>query len=102
MSEAVQKNDFVLPIGKAKIERAGTDATIVLSPAPSTRLPPRTCRRSTASTLREVDASQVVTICWQVLEQPRGRPVSTGKRVQACGRSGRGGARLHVLHLQYF
>lgn len=29
MSEAAQKNDFVLPIGKAKIERAGKDLTIV-------------------------------------------------------------------------
>jgi pyruvate dehydrogenase E1 component beta subunit len=29
MSEAAQKNDFVLPIGKAKIERVGTDVTIV-------------------------------------------------------------------------
>ncbi|KAK2810485.1 pyruvate dehydrogenase E1, beta subunit [Emmonsiellopsis sp. PD_5] len=29
MSEAAQKDDFVLPIGKAKIERAGKDLTIV-------------------------------------------------------------------------
>ncbi|KAJ5208105.1 hypothetical protein N7449_002484 [Penicillium cf. viridicatum] len=29
MSEAAQKNDFVLPIGKAKIERPGKDLTIV-------------------------------------------------------------------------
>ncbi|KAF7713540.1 Pyruvate dehydrogenase E1 beta subunit [Penicillium ucsense] len=29
MSEAAQKSDFVLPIGKAKIERAGKDLTIV-------------------------------------------------------------------------
>ncbi|KAJ5101451.1 hypothetical protein NUU61_003673 [Penicillium alfredii] len=29
MSEASQKNDFVLPIGKAKIERPGKDLTIV-------------------------------------------------------------------------
>ncbi|KAA8906509.1 pyruvate dehydrogenase E1 component beta subunit [Sphaerosporella brunnea] len=29
MSEAAQKSDFVVPIGKAKIERAGTDVTIV-------------------------------------------------------------------------
>ncbi|KAL7892785.1 thiamine diphosphate-binding protein [Trichoderma sp. SZMC 28014] len=29
MSEAAQKNDFVLPFGKAKIERAGKDITIV-------------------------------------------------------------------------
>ncbi|PYH44645.1 pyruvate dehydrogenase (acetyl-transferring) subunit E1 beta [Aspergillus saccharolyticus JOP 1030-1] len=29
MSEAAQKNDFVLPIGKAKIERQGKDLTIV-------------------------------------------------------------------------
>lgn len=29
MSEAAQKNDFVLPIGKAKIERVGKDLTIV-------------------------------------------------------------------------
>jgi hypothetical protein len=29
MSEAAQRNDFVLPIGKAKIERVGTDVTIV-------------------------------------------------------------------------
>jgi len=29
MSEAAQKDDFVLPIGKAKIERPGTDLTIV-------------------------------------------------------------------------
>ncbi|KAK6611495.1 pyruvate dehydrogenase e1 component beta subunit [Botrytis cinerea] len=29
MSEAAQKNDFVLPFGKAKIERAGKDLTIV-------------------------------------------------------------------------
>ncbi|CAI7609756.1 unnamed protein product [Penicillium glandicola] len=29
MSEAAQKNDFVLPIGKAKIERLGKDLTIV-------------------------------------------------------------------------
>ncbi|KAJ5219762.1 pyruvate dehydrogenase E1 component beta subunit [Penicillium chermesinum] len=29
MSEAAQKNDFVLPIGKAKIERPGSDLTIV-------------------------------------------------------------------------
>jgi pyruvate dehydrogenase E1 component beta subunit len=29
MSEAAQKNDFVLPIGKAKIERSGKDLTIV-------------------------------------------------------------------------
>jgi pyruvate dehydrogenase E1 component beta subunit len=29
MSEAAQKNDFVLPFGKAKIERSGKDLTIV-------------------------------------------------------------------------
>jgi pyruvate dehydrogenase E1 component beta subunit len=29
MSEAAQKDDFVLPFGKAKIERAGKDLTIV-------------------------------------------------------------------------
>ena len=29
MSEAAQKSDFVLPIGKAKIERPGKDLTIV-------------------------------------------------------------------------
>ncbi|EPE09185.1 pyruvate dehydrogenase e1 component beta subunit [Ophiostoma piceae UAMH 11346] len=29
MSEAAQKDDFVLPIGKAKIERAGKDVTLV-------------------------------------------------------------------------
>ncbi|KAK6210694.1 pyruvate dehydrogenase E1, beta subunit [Pestalotiopsis sp. IQ-011] len=29
MSEAAQKDDFVLPFGKAKIERAGSDLTIV-------------------------------------------------------------------------
>ncbi|KAK3355202.1 putative pyruvate dehydrogenase beta chain precursor [Neurospora tetraspora] len=29
MSEAAQKDDFVLPIGKAKVERAGNDLTIV-------------------------------------------------------------------------
>lgn len=29
MSEAAQKDDFVLPIGKAKIERSGKDLTIV-------------------------------------------------------------------------
>lgn len=29
MSEAAQKDDFVLPIGKAKIERAGKDITMV-------------------------------------------------------------------------
>ncbi|KGO76691.1 Transketolase, C-terminal/Pyruvate-ferredoxin oxidoreductase, domain II [Penicillium italicum] len=29
MSEAAQKNDFVLPLGKAKIERPGKDLTIV-------------------------------------------------------------------------
>ena len=29
MSEAAQKDDFVLPIGKAKIERAGKDVTMV-------------------------------------------------------------------------
>jgi len=29
MSEAAQKNDFVIPFGKAKIERSGTDLTIV-------------------------------------------------------------------------
>lgn len=29
MSEAAQKDDFVLPIGKAKIERPGKDLTIV-------------------------------------------------------------------------
>ncbi|CCX34203.1 thiamine diphosphate-binding protein [Pyronema domesticum] len=29
MSEEAQSNDFVIPIGKAKIERAGTDVTIV-------------------------------------------------------------------------
>ena len=29
MSEAAQKNDFVLPFGKAKIERPGKDLTIV-------------------------------------------------------------------------
>lgn len=29
MSEAAQKNDFVIPFGKAKIERPGTDLTIV-------------------------------------------------------------------------
>lgn len=29
MSEAAQKSDFVLPIGKAKIERPGSDLTIV-------------------------------------------------------------------------
>jgi pyruvate dehydrogenase E1 component beta subunit len=29
MSEAAQKSDFVLPIGKAKIERAGSDVSIV-------------------------------------------------------------------------
>lgn len=29
MSEEAQRNDFVLPIGKAKIERAGKDVTIV-------------------------------------------------------------------------
>lgn len=29
MSEAAQKNDFVLPFGKAKIERPGTDLSIV-------------------------------------------------------------------------
>ncbi|KAJ5975174.1 hypothetical protein N7481_008881 [Penicillium waksmanii] len=29
MSEAAQKNDFVVPIGKAKIERPGSDLTIV-------------------------------------------------------------------------
>jgi pyruvate dehydrogenase E1 component beta subunit len=29
MSEAAQKDDFVLPIGKAKVERAGKDLTIV-------------------------------------------------------------------------
>jgi pyruvate dehydrogenase E1 component beta subunit len=29
MSEEAQKSDFVLPIGKAKIERAGKDVTIV-------------------------------------------------------------------------
>jgi pyruvate dehydrogenase E1 component beta subunit len=29
MSEAAQKDDFVLPFGKAKIERSGTDLTIV-------------------------------------------------------------------------
>lgn len=29
MSEAAQKSDFVLPIGKAKIERAGKDVTLV-------------------------------------------------------------------------
>lgn len=29
MSEESRKNDFVLPIGKAKIERPGTDLTIV-------------------------------------------------------------------------
>jgi len=29
LSEEAQKNDFVLPIGKAKIEREGTDVTIV-------------------------------------------------------------------------
>ena len=29
MSEAVQKDDFVLPFGKAKIERPGKDLTIV-------------------------------------------------------------------------
>ena len=29
MSEAAQKSDFVLPFGKAKIERPGTDLTIV-------------------------------------------------------------------------
>lgn len=29
MSEAAQKDDFVLPIGKAKIERPGRDLTIV-------------------------------------------------------------------------
>ncbi|KAJ5392388.1 pyruvate dehydrogenase E1 component beta subunit [Penicillium cosmopolitanum] len=29
MSEAAQKNDFVIPIGKAKIERPGSDLTIV-------------------------------------------------------------------------
>lgn len=29
MSEAAQKDDFVLPIGKAKIERPGSDLTIV-------------------------------------------------------------------------
>jgi pyruvate dehydrogenase E1 component beta subunit len=29
MSEAAQKDDFVLPIGKAKIERPGNDLTIV-------------------------------------------------------------------------
>ncbi|CDM34926.1 hypothetical protein DTO013E5_3173 [Penicillium roqueforti] len=29
MSEAAQKNDFVIPIGKAKIERPGKDLTIV-------------------------------------------------------------------------
>ena len=29
MSEAAQKSDFVLPFGKAKIERQGTDLTIV-------------------------------------------------------------------------
>jgi hypothetical protein len=40
------------------------------------------------------ESPQVVTICWQVLERTRGRPVFTGKRVQACGRSGRGGARF--------
>jgi hypothetical protein len=34
----------------------------------------------------------IQSICWQVLEQTRGRPVSAGKRVQACGRSGRDGA----------
>lgn len=29
MSEEALKEDFVLPIGKAKIERSGTDVTIV-------------------------------------------------------------------------
>lgn len=29
MSEAAQKNDFVIPFGKAKIERPGTDLSIV-------------------------------------------------------------------------
>lgn len=29
MSEAAQKNDFVIPFGKAKIERLGTDLSIV-------------------------------------------------------------------------
>ncbi|KAF4119464.1 pyruvate dehydrogenase E1 component beta subunit [Geosmithia morbida] len=29
MSEAAQKDDFVIPFGKAKIERAGTDLTLV-------------------------------------------------------------------------
>lgn len=29
MSEAAQKSDFVIPFGKAKIERAGTDVTII-------------------------------------------------------------------------
>ncbi|CRK33669.1 hypothetical protein BN1708_019271, partial [Verticillium longisporum] len=29
MSEAAQKDDFVIPFGKAKIERAGSDLTIV-------------------------------------------------------------------------
>jgi pyruvate dehydrogenase E1 component beta subunit len=29
MSEAAQKDDFVLPIGKAKIERVGKDVTLV-------------------------------------------------------------------------
>ncbi|KAH7029574.1 transketolase [Microdochium trichocladiopsis] len=29
MSEAAQKDDFVIPFGKAKVERAGTDLTIV-------------------------------------------------------------------------
>lgn len=29
MSEEAQKSDFVIPIGKAKIERAGKDVTIV-------------------------------------------------------------------------
>ena len=29
MSDAAQKDDFLIPIGKAKVEREGTDVTIV-------------------------------------------------------------------------